>query len=39
MSDLDSKLIEVEVYENQENPYDNFTQIFRSILEYHALLK
>ena len=39
MRDLDSGLIEVEAYKNNENPYDKLSQIFRGILEYHAHLK
>ena len=34
--DLDIRLIQGEVYNNCQEPYDKLTQIFSEVLDYHA---
>ena len=39
LRDLDSRLIQGEVYNNCQEPYNKLTQIFSKVLDYHAPVK
>ena len=39
LRDLDSRLIQGELYKNCEDPYTKLSEIFSEVLNYHALLK
>ena len=39
LCDLDSRLIQGELYKNWENPYTKMSEIFSEVLNYHAPLK